>query len=224
MSTGTTPPEGSGTDSGSGSVAGTNSGGWSSFTTVERWTIVSGIGTLVGALIAVIALFGPFGSDDKPVAKNVPLMSTTTSSAPVTTTSTTPTTTLSTVASEPAPPVYSGGTVRIYNGSGGVTFSGNQWLDPGYNGSSEILVDDKDGVSAGNGSTFAVVENPSYSTCRNADYSVQSLSWDQLPSKTSVCIKTSDARVGKFQVTWKKNREGDADDMTVVGVIWQPTS
>ncbi len=68
----------------------------------------------------------------------------------------------------------------------------------------------------------ALVTDPSYATCRDATYEVNSLTWEQLPSKTTVCVRSRDTRVGILQVVWKEDRDGVVGDITVTGVIWKP--
>lgn len=67
------------------------------------------------------------------------------------------------------------------------------------------------------------LRGPSYSTCAAANYNAPSREWKDLPSGTTLCIKTSDTRVGRVQFVWKKGKEDPAADVRVIGVIWEPT-
>ncbi|MFC9898409.1 hypothetical protein ACFVMC_32360 [Nocardia sp. NPDC127579] len=95
MTSETTPPASGG--SASGSETGPENGdemaseGWSSYSTVERATIIGTAGTIVGVLIAVIALFGPFGSDDKNTGTGTSTSPTSTTTTSVSSTGPAPT-------------------------------------------------------------------------------------------------------------------------------------
>lgn len=123
--------------------------------------------------------------------------------------------------SEPTPPVYSSGVIEMEDATGRIAL-----FDPNWGTVSALAADivaDADlGLTASNGASFAVVPEPSYAACRDADYSVQALSWEELPSSTTVCIRSNDTRVGTVQVVWKENSGGGARDLTVRGVIWEP--
>uniref|UniRef100_UPI002458FB51 hypothetical protein n=1 Tax=Nocardia abscessus TaxID=120957 RepID=UPI002458FB51 len=85
-----------------------------------------------------------------------------------------------------------------------------------------VFVDAGFALRAANPPASAVVTDPSYATCRDATYEVNSLTWEQLPSKTTVCVRSRDTRVGILQVVWKEARDGVVGDITVTGVIWKP--
>ncbi|WP_174186927.1 hypothetical protein [Nocardia barduliensis] len=174
------------------------------------WTKVGGIAAVVSVVIAVLAFLVQCLPRSSPNGQSPP-----TSSPSLAAPSTT------TADGDPAPEVQSSGTVRISSPRWGVAFHNPNWSG-GPEGTSDVVVDAGFGLSAANASAFAVVTNPGYSACRAATYEVNSLTWEQLPSKTTVCVRSRDTRVGILQVIWKKNLNGEVSDITVTGVIWQP--
>lgn len=224
MSSGSTPPGGRGGGTGN---AGGSGGGWSSFTFLERSAIVGTAAAVASLLVAVIALFGPFGSDDKdskggpppPPTSSVPEV------GPGTTETTSATTSAPTPADvfDPAPAPYSSGPVfvgAVSNGPFGIaTRGGSSWSGDFYN--ADIVVTST-GVEVKNSSLYAVVPDPSFPTCWKATYSVSSLDWEQVPTGTVLCILTKDKRVGTVKFVWERDREGELAKVMVSGTIWAP--
>ncbi|WP_280239483.1 hypothetical protein [Nocardia abscessus] len=174
------------------------------------WTKVGGIAAVVSVLIAVLAFFVQCWPRSSPNGQSPP-----TSSPAVAAPSTTA------ADGDPVPQVHSSGTVRISATRSGIAFHSPNWSGTPES-TSDVVVDAGFGLSTANASAFAVVTDPSYSTCRDATYEVNSLTWEQVPSKTTVCVRSRDTRVGILQVIWKENRDGEVSDITVTGVIWQP--
>ncbi|MBB5917510.1 hypothetical protein BJY24_006422 [Nocardia transvalensis] len=124
---------------------------------------------------------------------------------------------------EVAPEPYSSGSVLAEGletaGRFGVATTSPSWRGD-YPGADIIVT--ADGAETANNALYAVVADPGYPSCRVASYTVQSLSWDQVPSGTTVCIQTKDKRVGTVKFVWSRDREGNVRDRTVSGVIWAP--
>jgi len=176
----------------------------------------------------VVALFGPFGPDGKDSGKGGASMSSTTSPVPGgVSSSTEPGTTTSAPTTsdmfDPAPASYSSGTVPvdgISSGPFGITTRGSSnWSGDFYNADIVVTLT---GVEVANNALYAVVPDPSFPACWKAAYSVPSLTWEQVPTGTVLCIKTKDQRVGIVKFVWQKDREGELTKTTVSGVIWSP--
>ncbi|MFI6043601.1 hypothetical protein ACIA8C_18350 [Nocardia sp. NPDC051321] len=85
-----------------------------------------------------------------------------------------------------------------------------------------IVIDPDVGISASKGAIFATVTTPGYSACAAANYNLTSRAWTELPTGTTLCIRTEDTRVGRVQFFWKKGRDTTAAAIRVIGVIWEP--
>lgn len=126
---------------------------------------------------------------------------------------------------ETEPPIHSSDTLSMGGSSpwGISIFSyASSWERNPAGSSVTITVDPGYGVSAGDGASFAVVPDPSYSACATANYNLQTREWNDLPTGSVLCIKTSDTRVGRVQFNWKKGKEDPATDVRVAGAIWEP--
>lgn len=193
----------------------------------QRWARIAGIAGIVAIPITII--FGvaqcsagsssspnPTAATSNPAPTSAPSGGESQSTVPSSVLSPAP-------AEENEPPSYSGGSVAVPDKVGvwGVYLTDPNWIsDPPS--ADDIVTDPDVGISASNNARFAMVANPSYSTCAAANYNIDSQTWAQVPSGTTLCIRTKDTRVGRVQVFWKKNQDGQASEIRVIGVIWQP--
>ncbi|MFC9437888.1 hypothetical protein [Nocardia sp. NPDC057030] len=112
---------------------------------------------------------------------------------------------------------------------GSVIASGTDWWGMKFADWSEATQDRADlalhmqlGVSALHGVAFARAADPSFSSCWNAVYGTTRLMLDEIPSGSTVCVRTQAQRVGVVRFTWTKEPAGYPRSIEVSGIIWEP--
>ncbi|AHH18211.1 hypothetical protein NONO_c34240 [Nocardia nova SH22a] len=193
------------------------------------WQKIGGIAGVVAIPVSILiaAVQCSTGSDTtSPPRSSVPTSVATSDPAPQSTVQQSSPAPVSAAPAEHEPPIHSSDTLSMGGSSAwGVSiFSFNSfWVRNPAGQGVTITVDPSFGISAGDGAGFASVATPSYPACAAANYNIVSREWKDLPTGSTLCIKTGDTRVGRVQFIWKKGKEDPATDVRVVGVIWEPT-
>lgn len=192
------------------------------------WQKIGGIAAIVAIPVSILtaAVQCSTGSDTtSQPPSTVPPSATTSNPAPQSSAQSSSPTPIPAPPADSEPQIHSSDTLSMGGSSpwGVSIFSSNSfWVRNPAGSSVTITVDPSFGISAGDGASFASVASPSYPACSTANYNIQSREWKDLPTGSSLCIKTGDTRVGRVQFIWKKGKEDPATDVRVVGVIWEP--
>ncbi|MGX1804901.1 hypothetical protein ACWIGI_04240 [Nocardia sp. NPDC055321] len=161
-------------------------------TSARFWTVTSGIATVVTLVITVVVLL----VQDAPAeTRTIP--------APV---------------SDPAMK-YWGSAIAAGTDWWGMKFT--DWTEASQD-RADLALHMQFGVSALHGVVLARVADPNFANCWNATYGTTRLTLDEIPSGSTVCVKTQAQRIGIVRFTWMKEPTGYPRSIEVSGIIWEP--
>ena len=198
---------------------------------VPAWMV--GIGTLVAAVVAAIALTAGDDPADKASPPPPTVTTTATATATATVTVSTPggqgTTRAPTSAAPPAKPApalfSSGGYDDSYPLDAAIDVTTPTWNDA-YGEISDYAIKVTQKAVTGLGGMYIVRVaggTDSYWACRGTRFVKSTLSWKDLPSGSSACFRQDNGRVGSFSVSYELSDDGLVRDFHLDGQVWKPT-